>query len=64
MKVQRTLIIGVVVLLVILTVCGSMMGPAKQVARGPRHFFDENQWRGPRDPRGGDDWTQRPDLVR
>lgn len=64
MKVQRTLIIGVVVLLVILTVCGCMMGQTTPVSKGPRHFFDENPFTGPHQPRGGDDWTKRPDLIR
>lgn len=63
MKVNLTLILGLVAFAVVAYVV-LMPTPKGSVARGPLFFFDTDPKAGPREPRGGDDWTRRADLTK
>ncbi len=63
MKVNLTLILGLVVFAIVAYVV-LMPAPVSGVARGPLFFFDTDPKAGPRQPRGGDTWQARSDLVR
>jgi hypothetical protein len=63
MKVNLTLILGLATFVIVAYVV-LMPAPKGGVARGPLFFFDTDPTTGPRQPRGGDDWTARKDLTR
>lgn len=64
MKVNLTLILGLVAFAVLAYVVLMPTTPKGSVARGPLFFFDTDPKAGPRAPRGGDVWQSRADLVR
>jgi hypothetical protein len=64
MKVNLTLILGLIAFAIVAYIVLMPSSPVSGVARGPLFFFETDPNAGPRMPRGGDVWQARQDLVR
>ena len=64
MKLKGNAFIAAGVILAIVLLIVFLLPTAPGLSRGPAHFFDETANPGPKTPRGGDVWQNRPDLVK
>jgi hypothetical protein len=64
MKMKGTAFIAGGLILAMIMLIVFLLPTAPGITSGPKHFFDETANPGPKVPRGGDIWQNRPDLLK